>query len=118
NELLDVRQRIAQAVAAALSVRLGSNDRRELSTRDPEARMSYLRGRYFWNKRSSDGLLKAIDFFEQAVARDPQFAQAFAGLAEAHIMSIWYVFTSPTDAVPRAKAAAEAAVGLQPTLAE
>ena len=95
-----------------------SAGRAPASSRDPEARTLYLKGRYFWNKRTGDGVQKAIDFFEQAVSRDPEYAQAFAGLAEAHVMSVWYAFTDPAQAIPRAKTAALAAVRLQPKLAE
>jgi TolB-like protein/Tfp pilus assembly protein PilF len=120
SELFFVQERIARAIAAALSVRLGRETDRHASgaTSDPEAHTLYLKGRYFWNKRTHDGMVKALDFFQQAVTRDPHYARAFAGLAEAHIMSIWYAFVSPQVAIPRAKAAALSAVSLAPELAE
>jgi TolB-like protein/tetratricopeptide (TPR) repeat protein len=120
SDLFNVQERIARAIATALSVRLGGETDRHVrgSTSDAEARTLYLKGRYFWNKRTHDGLIKALDLFEQAVTRDPQYAAAFAGLAEAHIMSIWYAFVPPKVAIPRAKAAALSAVSLAPALAE
>jgi tetratricopeptide (TPR) repeat protein len=86
---------------------------------NPEAFQAYLAGRYFWNKRTGDGLKKAIDYFNQAIEKDPNYAQAYAGLADAYALSgDWeYGILSPEDAFPKAKAAATKALALDDNLA-
>jgi TolB-like protein/DNA-binding winged helix-turn-helix (wHTH) protein/Tfp pilus assembly protein PilF len=77
----------------------------------------YLRGRYFWNQRSREGFDKALDLFQQAIANDPRYAPAYAGLADTYSMMSNYGFAVPTEAMPKAKAAAVRAVELDPSLA-
>jgi TolB-like protein/DNA-binding winged helix-turn-helix (wHTH) protein/lipopolysaccharide biosynthesis regulator YciM len=84
---------------------------------DPEAYEAYLKGRYFWNKRTPDGLNKSIEFFDQAIAKDPSFAAAYAGLADAY--SILGSDVLPADvANSKARAAASKAIELNPSIAE
>ena len=66
-------------------------------TENPEAHQLYLKGRYFWNKRTTENLKKAIDYFEQAIAKDPAYAVAYSGLADAHAVLPYYAATSPKD---------------------
>jgi tetratricopeptide (TPR) repeat protein len=77
----------------------------------------YLRGRYFWNQRSREGFDKALDLFQQAIAADPKYAPAYAGLADTYSMMSNYGLAVPTEAMPRAKAAAVRAIELDPNLA-
>jgi tetratricopeptide (TPR) repeat protein len=87
---------------------------------DPQAHEAYLKGRYFWNKRTRDDLMKAIEFFSQAIERDPNYAQAYSGLADTYaLLGDWeYGVLPPAEALPRAKAAAVKALQLDDALAE
>jgi tetratricopeptide (TPR) repeat protein len=87
---------------------------------DPDAYELYLKGRYFWNKRNEDAYVKAIDYFNQAIARDPEYARAYSGLADAYaLLGSWPNAEIPRrEAMPRAKAAALTALKLDETLAE
>ena len=87
---------------------------------NPDAYEAYLKGRYFWNKRTADGLKKAIDYFSQAIETDPNYAQAYAGLADSYaLLGDWeYGVLAPKEAYPRAKAAATKALELDSTLGE
>src|SRR5690606_39019 len=78
----------------------------------------YLKGRYLWGRRTPGDLRRAAWYFEQAVARDPTYAQAYAGLADARVLLVLLGDGPPVDEVPRARAAAAAAIRLDPALAE
>src|SRR5207248_2533972 len=84
----------------------------------PEAFEDYLRGRYFWNKRSGAGLQKAIVYFQNAVERDPSYPDAYAGLGDAYAIISTYGVMPAKESIPRARAAAEKALELDPSLAE
>jgi eukaryotic-like serine/threonine-protein kinase len=85
---------------------------------DPEAHELYLKGRYFWNKRDPAGFNKAKEYFQQAIAKDPNYAEAYAGLADSYIFMVDAADEPHPMAVPAAKAAAEKALQLDDTLAE
>ena len=85
---------------------------------DPAAQRLYLQGRYYWNQRTDDGLRKSADAFQQAIDRDPNYALAWAGLADAYLMLGAWSIVQPKDAYSRAKAAAERAIALDDSLAE
>jgi tetratricopeptide (TPR) repeat protein len=87
---------------------------------NPDAYDAYLKGRYFWNKRTGEGLKKAVDYFDRAIAADPGYAKAYSGLADSYaLMGDWeYGLLSPRDAFPRAKAAAIKALALDDKLSE
>src|SRR5215472_3690669 len=82
------------------------------------ARASYLKGRYFWNQRSQEGLRKALHCFESAIQEDAGFAPAYSGLADSLTLLSFYEIVSPHDAMPRARRAAHKAIELDPDLAE
>lgn len=84
----------------------------------PEALQLYLKGRWFWNKRTAEGFGKAIEHFERAIAVDPQYAQAYAGLADSYLLLGGYDVVAPQEAIPKAKEAIEQALNLDATLAE
>lgn len=89
RDILDVQADIARRIAEALAVEVGDETTTPLARRaprSPDAYVSYLKGRYFLNKRTDEGLTKAIAYFEDAVARDSEYALAYAGLADAHGM--------------------------------
>jgi TolB-like protein/Tfp pilus assembly protein PilF len=85
---------------------------------DPQAYEAYLRGRYFWNKRTPEGVKSSVKYFEQAIQRDPAYALAYAGLADSYHVSSPYGVLPPDEAYPRAKAAAMKALELDSNLAE
>jgi tetratricopeptide (TPR) repeat protein len=108
--------------AAAPPVRpsAGKDDARPsaAATTDPVAERLYLQGRFFWNRRTDEDLRKSADSFQQAISRDPGYARAWAGLADAYLMLGAWSAVQPKDAYPRAKAAAERAIVLDESLAE
>src|ERR1700740_3793497 len=85
-----------------------------VSVVDPQAYEAYLKGRYFWNKRTADSLKTAKDYFNHAIAEDPSYAQAYSGLADTYaLLGDWqYAVMSPKEALPKAKAAAIKALEL------
>ena len=86
--------------------------------RTPEAYQLYLKGRFFWNKRTAENLKKAADYFNQAIVADPKYALAYVGLADAYVIMPFYAAGAPEDCYPKAKAAAKKALDLSDTLAE
>ncbi len=88
------------------------------STTNAEAQDLYLKGRYYWNKRTPDDLNRAVDFFTQSIVHDPDYAPAYVGLADSYNLLREYTAMSPEEAFPRALAAARKAVELDPSSAE
>jgi len=123
RDILTLQNEVASAIAAEIQVSLTPEASARLASippRDPEAYESYLEGRYFWNRRTEAGYVKAIDYFQQAIARDPKYAQAYAGLADAYALlgSLPSAEMSRGEAMAKAKAAALTALQLDETLAE
>ena len=120
-DIFAVQDAISERVAAALSVRLAGGERERLTkhhTEDPEAYRLYLTGRYHLTRLTDDGFLKGRDYFQQAVDKDPGYALAHAGLADAYQMLGGYNALAPNEVFPKAKAAAERALRLDDGLAE
>jgi TolB-like protein/Tfp pilus assembly protein PilF len=120
-DLVAVKQTIAQEVVAKLKLKLSGEEQRRLVRRDStnaEAYQFYLRGRYFWNKRTSDGIKQAIEHFQQSIERDPNFALGYVGLADSYTGLAFYNFAAPRQAMPKAKQSAMKALALDDTLAE
>ncbi|MGA8154565.1 MAG: tetratricopeptide repeat protein [Terriglobales bacterium] len=84
----------------------------------PGSREAYLKGRFFWNQRSEEGLRKAIQCFESAIREDPEFALPYSGLADSLTLLSFYEIVSPSDVMPSARRAAQKAIELDPNLAE
>ena len=121
NDLVSVEEEIAGAISDKLRPRLTSEVQRrvtKLSTGNPEAYRSYLRGRYVWNKRTKEGLTKAIEYFERAIELDPTYALAWAGLADAHSLLAYYAYAPWKGSYAKAEAAALKALSLDDQLAE
>jgi tetratricopeptide (TPR) repeat protein len=78
----------------------------------------YLQGRYFWNKRTAQGLQQAVEYFQQAIAKDPDYARAYAGLADSYALMSAYTVSPPSEIIPKARAAALKALELDEKLAE
>ena len=121
TDIFAVESDIATTVADTLQAKL-SGAEKQLITAQPTSDLTayelYLKGRSLWGKRSGDNIPKAIAFYEQAIARDPNYALAYAGLAEAYAILPAYTATAPQDAYPKAKAAAVKALQLDDKLAE
>src|SRR5579863_3502561 len=123
DDVLSLQQRVAGAIVSTIQVELTPQERQNLKAyqpSSPEAYEDYLKGRYYWNKRSEEGLTKAIDYFERATKEDPNYALAYAGLADCYgIIGAAIVGTVPArDVAPKAEDAARRALELDPTLAE
>ncbi len=123
RDTLTLQKRVASNIAEHIRIQLTPQEQASLKkTRvvDPEAYEFYLKGRYFWNKRTADGLKAAVDHFNQALEKDPKYAQAYAGLADSYaLLGDWeYGVLSPSEAYPKAKAAAIKALDADDTLGE
>lgn len=119
TDLIAVQEEIAWHISEALRLKLTGEQKKKLRTRatvNPDAYQEYLRGRYHWNNFSEDSLRRAREHFERAIALDPSYALAYAGLGDAFGALAYYGFVSPADGFPRAAAAARRAVDLDPGL--
>jgi TolB-like protein/DNA-binding winged helix-turn-helix (wHTH) protein len=123
RDTLTFQSQVARAIAEEIRIELTPHEQAVLKnvTRvNPEAYEAYLKGRYFWNKRTPDGMKGAIDYFNQAIEKDPDYAPAYAGLADSYALAgDWkYGLLTPREAYPKAKAAATKAIALDGTLGE
>ena len=123
TDIFAVESEIAKGIADTLQARLSSSAKHVLASRpteNPEAHELYLKGRYFWNRRTAENLQKAADYFQQAIDKDPNYVLAYAGLADCHVLLPAYpgLGNTPRDELPKALAAARKAVELDDTLAE
>ena len=123
RDTLALQSRVASAIADQIRINLTPQEQAALKTVkvvDPEAYESYLKGRYFWNKRTADGLKVALAYFKQAIEEDPKYARAYSGLADTYaLLGDWqYAVMTPKEAFPEAKAAAIKALELDSTLGE
>src|SRR5207244_7341029 len=112
---------IAKTIADTLQARLTGSEKTEMSkkpTEDPEAYEFYLKGRFFWNKRTGDDLQKAIEYFNQSIAKDPNYALAYVGLADSYMLVPSYANVSPAESLAPARAALKKALALDDSLAE
>jgi adenylate cyclase len=119
SEFSAIQEDIGHDVTARLRVDLTPNDKRLLTrryTKNPEAETLYQKGRFFWNQRTQEGLKNAIDYFKQAIQKDPDYALAYTGLADAY--SLQSSSVAPKEAFPQAKVAALTAVTKDDSLAE
>ena len=121
RDILSLQSAIAKAVVDEVEVKVSPQERARLSRSHPvnsEAYEAYLTGRFYWAKRSAEGVTKSIDYFEQAIAKDPSYAPAFAGLADSY-HDLPELTTMPMEeAFPKARTAALKALDLDDTLAE
>lgn len=121
TDIFTVQDSISEQVASALMLKLTGDERKSLSkhyTESSEAYQSYLKGRYYWNKMTPEGLRRSLDCFAEAIERDPHYALAYAGMAASYVHLEIYGFMLPREAMPKAKAAALKAISLDETVAE
>ena len=123
NDIFAVESEIAKTIADALQAKLSGSEQRAIAARPTEnleAHELYLKGRYFWNRRTGANLQKAADYFQQAIGMDPGYALAYSGLADCHVLLPAYaeLGNNPRDELPKALEAARKAVQLDDTLGE
>lgn len=121
TDLFGIEDSISEQIKQALMLELTDAEHKALTkrhTNSPEAQEAYFKGRYFWNKRTDDGLRRAIDWFNQAIANDPNYALAHAGIADCRNMLSVYSVVSPAEGCRWAAEAATRALAIDDTLAE
>src|SRR5271154_914446 len=123
RDTLELQSKVASAIADQIRISLNPQEQAALNKAkvvNPEAYESYLKGRYFWNKRTAEGLKGARAYFDQAIEEDPNYAQAYSGLADTYaLLGDWqYAVMTPKEALPKAKAAAIKALELDSSLGE
>src|SRR5204863_7264895 len=105
SDVLSIKQAIAREVTEKLRLRLSGEEQQKLVKRDTtnaEAYQFYLRGRYYWNKRTAENVKKAFDQFQQVADKDPNYALAFVGLADCYLLLEDYVGTPARETYPKA----------------
>ena len=121
-DVASVQQEIASAISGNLRLRLSSEDKTRLaksSATNPEAYQLYLKGRYLANQSTAEGLKKSLEYFQQAIDKDPSYAMAYVGLADSYNwLGGGLNYVSPSETLPKAKAAAMKALELDPMLGE
>jgi serine/threonine-protein kinase len=121
TDIFAVESEIARSVAEKLQAKLTGAAERVFASRpteDPEAHQLYLKGRYFWNRRTGENMTMAMGYFQQAIAKDPSYALAYAGLADCYALLPVYSNNPPKEEIQRAIAAARHAIELDDSLAE
>ena len=123
TDMFAIEDSISQKVAGALALNLSGDEQRRLArpfTASTDAYQLYMKGRFFWNKRSVEGVKKSLEYFQQAIAADPGYAVAYTGMADAYIMagSYGYSIMPPREAMPKAEAAVQKALSIDNSLAE
>jgi serine/threonine protein kinase/Tfp pilus assembly protein PilF len=120
-DIFSIEEEISSVISEKLRLKLDSTQKKKLArrhTENTEAYQLYLKGRYYWNKRTADGIKKGIEYFNQAIDSDPNYALAYAGIADSYNILASYSTIAPKDAFPRSKAAAKTALELDDKLAE
>jgi TolB-like protein/DNA-binding winged helix-turn-helix (wHTH) protein/Flp pilus assembly protein TadD len=121
KDVLAVQDSVVRSIASQIHVALTEEEEKRLATPrqlSPAAYEAYLKGRYYWNKRTGDSMQKAEQYFEQAIDNDPTYAKAYSGLADCNSGMAWHGFKSPAEALPKAYAAARKALEINPESAE
>ncbi len=121
SDLLAVQQDIAREITTKLRLKLSGEEEKQLTRRDAantEAYHLYLKGRFYWNKRTEESLKQGLEYFNQAIAKDPNYALAYVGLADSYTVLGDAEFIAPGEAFPKAKAAAMKALEIDDKLGE
>jgi TolB-like protein/DNA-binding winged helix-turn-helix (wHTH) protein len=120
KDVLAVQDSVVRSIASQVHIALREEQKTRLNSRRPvaEAYVAYLKGRYYWNKRTGDSLQTAEQYFQKAIDSDPNYAAAYSGLADCNSGLAWHGFKSPSDALTKAYPAARKAVELDPQSAE
>jgi TolB-like protein/DNA-binding winged helix-turn-helix (wHTH) protein/Flp pilus assembly protein TadD len=121
EDILVLQDSVTRTIANQIHIALTPGQQARLPSPrkvDPEAYDAYLKGRYYWNKRTADGMQKAVIYFQQAIDKDPAYGAAYSGLADSNSGLTWHGFTSPAETLARANAAALKAIEIEPQSAE
>ncbi|PYS99694.1 MAG: hypothetical protein DMF63_10235 [Acidobacteria bacterium] len=121
SDLLTTQREIASAITEKLQLKLSGGETKGITkqyTNDNEAYQLYLKGRYYWNRRTAESLKKSIELLTAATEKDPNFALAYAGLADAYVVASTYTGERAIETMPKAKLYAMKSIELDPTLAE
>ena len=121
RDVLAVQDSVVRSIASQIHIALTEKQKTRLANSRqirPEAYLAYLKGRYYWNKRTGDSIQKAEQYFQQAIDSDPTYAAAFSGLADCNSGLAWHGFKAPADALPKAYLAARKAIEIDPQSAE
>jgi TolB-like protein/DNA-binding winged helix-turn-helix (wHTH) protein/Tfp pilus assembly protein PilF len=121
KDVLAVQDSVVRSIASEIHLALTEEQQARLAAPrqvSPEAYEAYLKGRYYWNKRTGESMRKAEQYFEQAIDNDPTYAAAYSGLADCNSGLAWHGFKSPAEALPKAYAAARKALEIDPESAE
>ncbi len=121
GDIFAVQDEISNEISEKLRLQLSRTEKKRLArhhTENAEAYQLYLKGRHHWNQWTEEGFYKAIEYFRQAVEKDPGYALAYTGLADSYVLLGWNSYLPPKEAFPRGKEAAMAALKLDPSLAE
>jgi TolB-like protein/predicted Zn-dependent protease len=121
TDIFAVESEIAKTIADTLQAKLTGSEKRliaKIPTTNPEAYELYLKGRFFWNKRTAEDLRRSIDYFNQAIAKDPNYALAYAGLAQAWKLLPAFNGGAPQDCLQQAESAAKKALAIDGTLSD
>jgi len=121
DDIFKIQDEISAEIAHQMQIKFKMSERSPVESRyseDVESYTLYLKGRHHWNNLTKEGLKKALDYFDQVIERDPDYAPAYAGRADCHGRAAWYFYYPPRDQLPLAKSAAEKALILDEDLAE
>jgi TolB-like protein/Flp pilus assembly protein TadD len=121
SDLVSLQAEVARDISGKLKSTLSGADTAKVEksyTTNPEAFQLYLKGRFYWNKRTTESLKQAVEYFNQAIEKDPNYAPAYSGLAECYVLFTMYSIALPTDCMPKAKAAALKAIEIDDSFAE
>jgi len=119
SDIATLQDDIASDISGQLRIKVsGSGDEKKHATENAEAYQLYVKGRFYLAQRTRESIYKALDQFNQAVAKDPNYAQAYSGLAYAYVLLFDRGWISPEEASPKIRSAAQRAIELDPTLAE
>jgi len=124
SDLLSVQREIATEISGSLRLKLSAPEQTRITKRytdNPEAYQLYLKGRFYWNKRTEEGVKKALDYFQEAIEKDPNYALAYTGIADSYSLETMHIDVgslSPSEAAPKAKAAAMKALEMDSSLSE
>ena len=121
KDVLAVQDSVVRSIAGQIHIALTEEQKTRLANppqTQPEAYVAYLKGRYYWNKRTGESIQKAEEYFQQAIDSKPTYAAAYSGLADCNSGLAWHGFKAPADALPKAYSAARKAVEIDPQSAE
>jgi eukaryotic-like serine/threonine-protein kinase len=124
SDLLTVQREIAKEISSSLRLKLSGSEQTRITKRytdNPEAYELYLKGRFYWNKRTAEGVRKGLDYFQEAIAKDPSYALAYTGIADCYSLEALHIDVgslSPSEAAPKAKEAAMKALEMDDSLPE